>query len=97
MRRRIGALGALLWSLVVVDMFVEVVPWLAIRSFYTVLVLEVSGHLWPRLTRGFLEVLFDRSFQGLPLGLKADVLHPFAEQGGGLFNFWGGFLPNLVN
>ena len=29
----------------------------------------------------FLEVLFDRSFQGLPLALKADVRHPFAEPG----------------
>ena len=82
MCRRLGALGALLRSLVVVgNMSRMLTPMILIRSVYTVLVLEVVGKLWPRLTRGFLEVLFDRSFQGLPLALEAEARHQFAEPG----------------
>lgn len=49
------------------------------RAFYTVTVWSVAGKEWPLFCRHFLETLFGRTFQGLPLGLKADEPHPFAE------------------
>ena len=42
---------------------------------------RTAGKEFPTLVARGMEVLFDRTLQGLPLGLKWDTLHPFAEPG----------------
>jgi hypothetical protein len=86
MRCRVGALRALLNSLNIVQFLADVpkdvcprLKWIEIRAFYTTMVWKIAGHLWPALCSAVLEVLFDRTFQGMPLGVKADTLHPFSE------------------
>ena len=70
---------ALITSLRIPALYTGAVKWLAIRSFYTVVVFQLAGHQRPTLCVLLLEILFDRQMQGLPLGLQAGVLHPFAE------------------
>ena len=52
-----------------------------LRLFYTYVVQRIAARSWPATTRLFLEILFDRTALGLPLGLRADTRHPFAEPG----------------
>ena len=42
---------------------------------------RTAGKQFPLLIAHGMEVIFNRTFQGLPLGLKSDTVHPFAEPG----------------
>ena len=87
MREQISLLQSMLSSLRILVLYSNVtsateIPWISLRAFYTVLLQRMCGRHWPGLCADVLEVLFDRTFHNLPLGLKADTIHPFAEPSG---------------
>jgi len=87
MRERISLLRSMLSSLRILVLYSNVIsateiPWISLRAFYIVLLQRMCGRHWPGLCADVLEVLFDRTFHNLPLGLKVDTIHPFAEPSG---------------
>ena len=81
MRVRVGASGAMLNVLYMYEMLQNVLIYTHAKAFFGVMFQSVAGKVWPMLTNYVMEVIFDRSFQGLPLGMKADGHHPFCEPG----------------
>ena len=84
MRTRIALLRSMLTSLHILFLYSKLIsdtsmPWISLRAFYSVVLQRMCGRHWPGLCADVLEVLFDRTFHSLPLGLKADTNHPFAE------------------
>ena len=78
---RSGALQALANSTRILRCLDIVVPRMMLRSFFRMIWWRTAGKEFPTLVARGMEVLFNRTFQGLPLGLKWDTLHPFAEPG----------------
>ena len=67
---RCGALQALANSMRILRCLDLVVPRLIMRSFFRMIWWRTAGKEFPTLVARGMEVLFDRTFQGLPLGLK---------------------------
>ena len=79
MMHMFGAARALLGVVRIAKCLSDVVNWLSLRAFITTLAWKVAARQYPTLVPVVLEVIFSRTFRGVPLGLRADGVHPFAE------------------
>jgi len=81
MRLYTCSLRALADSMHILIVLDRVVPRPCLRAFFRAICWSIAGKAFPRLAAHTMEVIFNRTFQGLPMGLKWDTVHPFAEPG----------------